>query len=55
MSHEGARLVVDDDLALAEMLGFVLRGEASSRRSAPTGRVRSACSVSTRPTSSCST
>ena len=57
MSHmKGRVLVVDDDTALAEMLGIVLRGEGfepvALRRRRPGARRRSA---STSPTSCCST
>ena len=53
---KGRVLVVDDDLALAEMLGIVLRNEGLDvvhvRRRRPRPSARSA---STGPTSCCST
>ncbi len=48
-------LIVDDDTALAEMLGIVLRGEGFEPCSARTATRRWACSASTSRTSCCST
>ena len=48
-------LVVDDDPALAEMLGIVLRSEGFLPSFVPTESVRSRRSAMPAPTSSCST
>ena len=52
---KGRVLVVDDDTALAEMIGIVLRARVRAGRSARTATRRSGCSAPSSRTSCCST